>query len=116
MTYDPNNIFAKILRGEIPSEKVYEDDDLLAFKDIHPVAPVHLLIVPKKERATVNDLTEDDAALVGKMVLTAQRLAAAQGVAESGYRLVINCNREAGQEVFHLHLHLLGGRKLGPMG
>jgi histidine triad (HIT) family protein len=116
MSYDRDNVFAKILRGEIPCDKVYEDDDVLAFKDIRPAAPVHILIVPKQEIATVNDLTEVDAERVGRLVLAAQRLAREQGVAESGYRLVMNCNRDAGQEVFHLHLHLLAGQRLGKMG
>jgi histidine triad (HIT) family protein len=116
MSYDRDNVFAKILRGGIPCDKVYEDDDVLAFKDIRPAAPVHILIVPKQEIATVNDLTEVDAERVGRLVLAAQRLAREQGVAESGYRLVMNCNRDAGQEVFHLHLHLLAGQRLGKMG
>lgn len=116
MNYDRDNVFAKILRGEIPCDKVYEDDQVLAFRDIRPAAPVHILIVPKQEIATVNDLTAADAERVGQMVLVAQRIAREQGVAESGYRLVMNCNRDAGQEVFHLHLHLLAGRPLGKMG
>jgi histidine triad (HIT) family protein len=116
MNYDRNNVFARILRGEIPCDKVYEDDQVLAFRDIRPAAPVHILIVPKREIATVNDLTAADAEGVGHLVLVAQQIAREQGVAESGYRLVMNCNRDAGQEVFHLHLHLLAGRPLGKMG
>ena len=116
MSYDPDNIFAKILRGEIPCDKVYEDEEILAFKDIQPAAPVHILIIPKQEVATVNDLTIADAERLGRMVLTAQRIAREHGVAENGYRLVLNCNRDGGQEVFHLHLHLLAGHRLGKLG
>ncbi len=105
-------IFSKIIRGEIPADIVYEDDDVIAFRDINPLAPVHVLVIPKVEIATVNDIQPDQAALVGKMVITAQKIAAEEGIAENGFRLVINCNEHGGQEVFHLHLHLLGGRQL----
>ena len=105
-------VFAKIIRKELPADIVYEDDDIIAFRDINPQAPVHLLIVPKVEIATVNDIRPEQAELIGKLVLTAQRLAADAGIAEDGYRLVINCNRHGCQEVFHLHLHLIGGRQL----
>ncbi len=105
-------IFSKIIRGEIPADIVYEDDDVIAFRDINPLAPVHVLVIPKVEIATVNDIQSDQAALVGKMVITAQKIAAEEGIAENGFRLVINCNEHGGQEVFHLHLHLLGGRQL----
>lgn len=110
--YDKNNVFARILRKEIPSAPIYEDDRVAAFRDISPQAPTHILIVPKKSIATPNDLTAEDAGLVGYMVLTAQKLAAEAGIAESGYRIVINCNSAGGQSVFHLHLHLLGGRQM----
>ena len=105
-------LFARIIRREIPADIVYEDEDVLAFRDISPQAPVHVLFVPKKPVATLNDLTEDDAALVGRLVLAATRYAKAEGIAEDGYRLVVNCNRNGGQSVYHLHLHLLGGRAL----
>jgi histidine triad (HIT) family protein len=105
-------IFSKIIRGEIPADIVYEDDDVIAFRDINPQAPVHVLVIPKVEIATVNDIQPDQAVLIGKMVITAQKIAAEEGIAEDGFRLVINCNQHGGQEVFHLHLHLLGGRQL----
>jgi histidine triad (HIT) family protein len=105
-------IFSKIIRREIPADIVYEDGEVLAFRDINPQAPTHILIIPKKIIPTVNDLEEADAALVGKLVLTAQKIAAREGLSEDGYRLVINCNTRAGQTVYHLHLHLLGGRQM----
>lgn len=105
-------IFKKIIDREIPADIVYEDDDVLAFKDITPQAPVHILVVPKKEIPTINDVQEEHAGLIGKMVLTAKKLAKENGVDKDGYRLVFNCNEGAGQTVFHIHLHLLGGRDL----
>jgi histidine triad (HIT) family protein len=105
-------LFARIIRREIPADIVYEDEEVLAFRDISPQAPVHVLFIPKKPIATLNDLTEEDAALVGRLVLAATRYAKAEGIAEDGYRLVVNCNRHGGQSVYHLHLHLLGGRPL----
>ena len=105
-------IFSKIIRRELPADIVYEDDDVLAFRDINPQAPVHVLVIPKAEIATVNDIQPHQAELVGKMVLAAQAIAADEGIAEDGYRLVVNCNRHGCQEVFHLHLHLIGGRQL----
>lgn len=105
-------IFSKIIRGELPADIVYDDDELLAFRDIAPQAPVHVLIIPKVEIATVNDIQSGQAELIGKMVLVAQRIAAEEGIADDGFRLVMNCNRHGCQEVFHLHLHLLGGRQL----
>jgi histidine triad (HIT) family protein len=105
-------IFSKIIRRELPADIVYEDDDVLAFRDIAPQAPVHVLVIPKADIATVNDIQPEQAELIGKMVLAAQQIAADEGVAEDGYRLVINCNRHGCQEVFHLHLHLIGGRQL----
>jgi histidine triad (HIT) family protein len=107
-----DTLFDKIIRREIPADIVYEDDDVLAFRDIHPQAPVHVLFIPKKSIATLNDLTENDALLIGKLVLAATRWANAQGFAENGYRLVTNCNRDGGQTVFHIHLHLLAGRAM----
>lgn len=108
-------IFEKIINGEAPAEIVYQDELVTAFRDIHPAAPTHILIVPNKPIATVNDLGDEDELLAGRMLLTAKRLAAAEGIAEDGYRLIVNCNRQGGQEVYHLHLHLVGGRPLGPM-
>ena len=105
-------IFTKIINHELPADIVYEDDAVMAFRDINPQAPVHVLVVPKVEIATVNDIKPDQAELVGKMVLAAQKIAVDEGITEDGFRLVINCNRHGCQEVFHLHLHLLGGRQL----
>ncbi|MDJ0887900.1 MAG: HIT domain-containing protein [Desulfobacterales bacterium] len=108
-------IFTKIIQKEIPADIVYQDDHVTAFRDINPQAPVHILIVPNKEIPTVNDIAPSDEELVGKMFTAAKKIAADEGVAENGYRLLINCNRDGGQEVFHLHMHLFGGRPLGPM-
>ena len=105
-------IFSKIIKREIPADIVYEDDEILGFRDINPQAPVHVLVIPKEEIATANDIRPEQAELVGRMVLAAQKIAADEGIAEDGYRLVINCNRHGCQEVFHLHLHLVGGRQL----
>lgn len=106
-------IFCKIAAGEIPADIVYDDGEVLAFRDINPEAPVHLLLIPRQHIATLNDLSEADAALVGRLYLAGKQIAAELGVAESGYRTVINCNRDAGQLVFHIHMHLLAGRELG---
>jgi histidine triad (HIT) family protein len=106
-------LFCRIVAGEIPSSKVFEDADLFAFNDINPQAPLHVLIVPKKHVATTNDLTDGDEALVGKMVRRAAAIAKDNGFDQRGYRTVLNCNSEAGQTVFHIHLHLLAGRHLG---
>lgn len=105
-------IFSKIIRHELPADVVYEDDEIMAFRDINPQAPVHVLIIPKIEIATVNDVQPGQAELIGKMVLTAQRIANQEGIAEDGYRLVINCNRHGCQVVFHMHMHLIGGKQL----
>ena len=107
-----DTIFGKIIRREIPADIVYEDDEVLAFRDITPRAPVHVLFVPKQPIATLNDLQPEHAALVGKLVLAAAGYAKKEGFAQSGYRTVFNCNEDAGQSVFHVHLHLLAGRKL----
>lgn len=107
-----DTIFGKIARGEIPADLVYEDDDLVAFRDISPQAPVHLLIIPRKPIPTLNDAGPEDAELIGKLFLAAARVAKQAGIAEQGYRTVVNCNAAAGQTVFHLHLHVLGGRPL----
>ncbi len=107
-----DTLFGKIIRREIPADIVYEDDDMLAFRDINPQAPVHVLFIPKRAIATLNDLGEEDALLIGKLFLAATRWARAQGFAENGYRCVFNCNRDGGQTVYHLHLHLLAGRAM----
>lgn len=109
------SVFTKIINRELPATIVYEDEEIIAFVPLREQAPVHLLIVPKKEIHTLNDATEDDALLLGKMLLVAQKLAKENGIAETGYRIGINTNEAAGQSVFHIHMHLLGGRKLGPM-
>jgi histidine triad (HIT) family protein len=105
-------LFCRIIAGDIPAERVYEDEDMLAFTDIKPGAPMHVLIVPREHIASLNDLKPEHDRLVGAMQRRAAALAAARGVAESGFRTVINCNAAAGQTVFHLHLHVLGGRSL----
>jgi histidine triad (HIT) family protein len=110
-----STIFSKILAREIPADIVYEDDHVTAFKDISPQAPVHILIIPNKEIPTVDDVTEADAEMLGWMFLAAKKIAREQGIAESGYRLIVNCREHGGQEVYHLHMHLLGGRRLGRM-
>jgi histidine triad (HIT) family protein len=105
-------LFSKIIRREIPANIVYEDDDVLAFRDIQPQAPVHVLFVPKRAIPTLNDLATEDAALVGKLVLAAAAFAKREGFAEAGYRTVFNCNPDGGQSVYHIHLHLLAGRQM----
>ena len=109
-------IFSKIIRKEIPADIVYEDDSVLAFRDIQPQAPVHFLIIPKKLIPTVNDVTEEDELMLGRLFTVAARLAKEHGVDESGYRLSVNCNSDGRQEVFHLHVHLMGGRQMQRMG
>lgn len=106
-------IFSKIINREIPADIVYEDDHALAFKDINPQAPVHLLIIPKQPIATINDIDEEKAATVGHLYVVASKIAAEQGFAEDGYRCVMNCNEHGGQTVYHIHLHLLAGKPLG---
>jgi histidine triad (HIT) family protein len=108
----PDTIFDKIIRREIPADIVYEDDDVLAFRDIHPQAPVHVLFIPKRSFATLNDVGEADAALLGKLLLAASVYARREGFAEAGYRCVINCNKGGGQTVYHLHVHLLAGKQM----
>ena len=107
-----DTLFGKIIRREIPADIVYEDDDVLAFRDINPQAPVHVLFIPKRAIATLNDATGRDAELLGKLVLAASAWAKKQGLADDGYRLVMNCNAHGGQTVFHIHVHLLGGRQM----
>ena len=106
-------IFCKIAAGEIPAAKLYDDGEVLAFRDIKPEAPVHVLLVPRRHIATLNDLEAADAPLIGRLYLAGKQVATDLGVAEGGYRTVINCNRDAGQIVFHIHMHLLAGRELG---
>lgn len=109
-------LFCKMANGDLPAQLLVDDDDLVALNDISPQAPVHLLIIPKKHIATVNDLTDADADIISKLMLCAKTLAHEQGISESGYRLLLNCNAHGGQTVYHLHLHLLGGRQLGALG
>jgi len=105
-------LFCKIIAREIPSQVVYEDDRVLAFKDINPVAPVHILIIPKKHISTLVDLKPDDAEVIGHIFLTATKLAAELGLADKGFRVVSNCKEEGGQTVYHIHFHLIGGRQM----
>ncbi len=109
------NLFEKIIAGDLPADIVYQDDYVTAFRDISPKAPVHILIVPNKVIETANDISSEDAPLIGRLFTVAGRLAKQEGIAEDGYRLIMNCNKHGGQEVYHLHLHLLGGKPLGPM-
>ena len=108
-------LFERIIAHELPATIVHQDERVTAFRDIHPRAPVHILIVPTKPIPTANDIADSDAALIGHMFVVARDLAKREGIAEDGYRLIINCNRDGGQEVYHLHLHLVGGKNLGPM-
>lgn len=108
-----NCIFCKIVNKEIPSEVLYEDDQILAFKDINPVAPVHILVIPKKHIISVNDIIDEDSGVIGNIFIVIKKLALQQGVAETGYRVITNVGRDGGQEVAHLHFHLIGGKELG---
>jgi len=108
-------LFEKIIAGELPAAIVHKDDRVTAFRDIRPAAPTHILIVTNKPIPTVNDVTDEDESLLGHLFTVARDLARKEGIAENGYRLIVNCNAHGGQEVYHLHLHLLGGRPLGPM-
>ena len=105
-------LFCKILDGEIPCDKVYENEHVIVFRDVNPQAPTHVLVIPRNHISTVNDLTEDNKNIVGEMMLAAQHVAKLEGIDEAGYRLIMNCNEGAGQTVFHIHLHVLGGRAL----
>ena len=111
-----DTIFHKIMRREIPADVVYEDDDVIAFRDIAPQAPVHVLFVPKVDFATLNDVPEGDEVVIGKLATAAARYAKREGFAENGYRIVMNCNSDGGQTVFQIHLHLLAGAPLGRFG
>ena len=106
-------LFCKIIKGEIPSTIVYEDDEILAFRDINPVAPVHVLVIPKKHISSLVDLKPEDEALVGKIYSVINKIAKQENIFERGFRVVVNCGEEGGQEVKHLHFHLIGGKKLG---
>lgn len=108
-------IFSKIIRGEIPANIVFQDDTVTAFRDISPQAPTHILIIPNKLIPTVNDVTAEDEQVLGHLFIVAAKIAQQEGIAEDGYRLVMNCNKHGGQEVFHIHMHLLGGKPLGPL-
>ena len=108
-------VFCKIVKREIPAKVVYEDDRVMAFHDINPQAPVHILVIPKEHIPTLNDLTEEHKELIGHIFTVIKQIAQEMGIAESGYRVLINCNRDGGQEIYHLHFHLLGGAPLGPM-
>ena len=105
-------LFCKIIEKKIPAKIVFEDDSTLAFEDINPQAPVHVLVIPKKHIATTLDINDEDNALLGRLVQTANRIARERKVADTGFRTVMNCNKDAGQTVFHIHLHLLGGRAM----
>lgn len=107
-----DTIFGKILRGEVPCQQVYSDDEYFAFRDINPQAPQHILIIPRKPIPKISDATDEDRNLIGGLVLKANEIARTLGLSDDGYRLVINCGKHGGQEVYHLHLHLLGGRQM----
>ena len=108
----PDCLFCKMVAGEIQPDVVFEDDDVLAFRDMNPQAPTHVLVIPKTHIATTNDLDADNVGIVGSLYLVAKQIAEKEGIAESGYRMVMNCNAGAGQSVYHIHLHLLGGRPM----
>lgn len=109
-------LFCKIVDRSLPSRIVFENEDMLAFRDVSPQAPTHILVIPKRHIDSANALTADDAELVGRLVLQARELAAAERIAEPGYRLIMNCNPQGGQTVYHLHLHLMGGRQMVGLG
>lgn len=106
-------LFCKIVKGEIPSSKVYEDKEILAFKDINPAAPIHILVIPKKHIASLADMEKEDEKVVGRIYGVINQIAEEQGVKQNGYRVIVNCGKDAGQEVMHLHFHLLAGTKFG---
>jgi histidine triad (HIT) family protein len=111
----PETIFSKIIRREVPADIVYQDELVTAFRDIRPQAPTHILIVPNQLIPTANDVTTEHEIALGRLFTVAAKLARDEGIADDGYRLMVNCGNHGGQEVYHLHMHLLGGRKLGPM-
>lgn len=106
-------LFCKILDGDVPADIIFESETAIAFRDINPKAPTHVIIIPRRHIPTINDISEDDQAIVGSLYSAARTIADAEGIADEGYRVVMNCNAAAGQSVFHIHLHLLGGRTLG---
>ncbi len=108
-------LFSQIIEGKLPADIVYQDELVTAFRDIHPQAPTHILVVPNRIIPTVNDVTTEDEVALGRLFTVAKKLAQEAGIAEDGYRLIMNCNKHGGQEVYHIHLHLVGGRPLGPM-
>ena len=110
-----DTLFSKIVRGIVPADIVYQDDLVTAFRDINPQAPTHVLVVPNRAIATMADVTPEDEPVLGRLMRVAARIAEEEGIADDGYRLLVNCRNHGGQEVYHLHLHLLGGRRLGPM-
>ena len=109
----PDCLFCKIISGEIPGDFIYEDDEIVAFRDLNPAAPFHALIVPRRHIATINDASEENAALLGRMFVAAADIAREQGFDQSGYRLITNCNKDGGQVVFHIHMHILAGKRMG---
>ncbi len=106
-------LFCKIIKGEIPSDKIYEDEEILAFRDINPAAPIHILVIPKKHIASLAHMEKEDEIIVGKIYGVINKIAEEQGFKENGYRVIVNCGKDAGQEVMHLHFHLLAGAKFG---
>ena len=114
-TMSEETIFSKIIRQEIPTPLLYQDELVTAFRDVAPRVDSHILIVPNKHIATINDVTSEDELTLGRMITVAKKLAKEEGIDEKGYRLIINCNNDGGQEVYHIHMHLLGGQHLGPM-
>ena len=110
---EENCIFCKIIRGEIPSDIVYEDEEIIAFRDIHPAAPIHILVIPKKHIPALTHLEKEDESLIGKIYTIINKIAEKEGLAQKGFRVIVNCGEDGGQEVEHLHFHLLGGKKLG---
>jgi histidine triad (HIT) family protein len=105
-------LFCKMVKGEIKPDVVHEDEHVLAFRDINPQGPVHILVIPKEHIPTINHLEDEHAELIGRLFLAAKKIAAEEGIAEDGYRLVFNCNKHGGQEVYHIHLHIIGGRQM----
>ena len=107
-----STIFSKIINKEIPADILYENDKVLAFRDINPQAPVHFLVIPKKEIKTINDINEEDKSLIGELFIVAKEIAKKEGISEKGYRTIFNCNEHGAQTIYHVHLHVLGGRQL----
>ena len=110
---DENCVFCKIIKGEIPSDKVYEDEEFLAFRDIQPAAPIHILVIPKKHIAMLTELQPEDEIMIGKIYTVINKIAKQEGFEKQGYRVIVNCGKDSGQEVMHIHFHILGGKVLG---